>query len=237
MQYALQCRHDERGAKTPPYVVMIVVRFLAASGASSLLERTENEWRKQFGRPRTSAVALLVFARRQVTDLAEGGGWDAKYGRDTWQMHRIGWEGRRVLNFSGIPQPPLRGLAKRWIRWRLSTGLGPDAGAVRPLRALTRFAGFLDAAGITEASGISRSVLEGYLADLQVGMGGSREQGAHVGIIGEFLNAIRRHGWDPALPATAMLFPGDHLRRPQMLPRAPAGHVMTQVEQPSNLAR
>ena len=108
---------------------------------------------------------------------------------------------------------------------------------VRPLRALTRFARFLDAAGIGDAGGISRAVLEDYLASLQASMGGSRDQGIHVGIVGEFLTAIRQHGWDPALPATAMLFPGDQPRRPELLPRALAGHVMTQVEQPGNLAR
>ena len=237
MQYALQRRHDERGAKCPPFVVMIVVRFLAASGVPSLLARTEREWREQFGRPRTSAVALLAFARRQVADLAEGTGWDAEYGRDTWQMHRLGYDGRRVLDFSGIPQPQLKDLAKKWIRWRLSTGLGLDAGAVRPLRALTRFAAFLDASGIGDAGGISRAVLEDYLASLQASLGGTRQQGTQIGMIGAFLTAVRQHGWDPALPATAMLFPGDQPRRPELLPRALTGNVMTQVEQPGNLAR
>lgn len=35
---------------------------------------------------------------------------------------------------------------------RLSTGLGPDTGAVRPLRAPTRFAGFLDAVASVKRS-------------------------------------------------------------------------------------
>src|SRR5260370_1424270 len=132
MQYALQRRHDERAAKAPPIVVMTAVRFLAASGASSLLDRTEQEWRDQLGRPRSKAAALLAWFRRQVADLAEGTGWDAEYGRDTWQMHRLGYGARRVLDFSGIPQPQLKDLAKRWIPWRLSTGLALDAGGGRP---------------------------------------------------------------------------------------------------------
>ena len=68
-------------------------------------------------------------------------------------------------------------------------------------------------------------------------MGGRRQQGVHVGMIGLFLTAVRQHGWDPALPPDAMLFPGDQPRRAELLPRALAGHVMTQVEQPGNLAR
>ena len=73
---------------------MIMVRFLASSGASSLLDRTEQEWREAFGRKQSNAIALLAWSRRQVADLAEGGGWDAEYPRDAWQMHRLGFEGR-----------------------------------------------------------------------------------------------------------------------------------------------
>jgi hypothetical protein len=36
------------------------------------------------------------------------------------------------LRFAAIPQPWLRDLAKRWVRWRLSTGLCLDAGGGRP---------------------------------------------------------------------------------------------------------
>jgi integrase len=237
MQYALQRRHDERAAKAPPVVVMAAVRVLAASGLSSLLDRTEQEWRDQLGGPRSNAAALLAWFRRQVADLAEGTGWDAEYRRDTWQMHRLGYGARRVLDFSGIPQPQLKDLAKRWIRWRLSTGLALDAGGRRPLCALTRFATFLDAHGITGTSGIDRAVLEDYLADLQATMGSRQQRASHIGMTGAFLTAIRQHGWDPALPATAMFFPGDQPRRGEQLPRALAGHVMTQVENPGNLAR
>ncbi len=237
VQYALQRRHDERAGKAPPFVVMIMVRILAASGASSLLDRTEQEWRDEFGTKRSNASALLAWSRCQVADLAEGTGWDAEFGRDAWQMHRLGFEGRRVLNFSAIPQQQVKDVAKRWIRWRLSTGLGLEAGAGRPLRVLTRFAVFLHARGITSTSGIDRAVLEDYLAGLQSAMGGRREQGVHVGTIGLFLTAVRQHGWDPALPPDALLFPGDQPRRTELLPRALAGHVMAQVEQPGNLAR
>ena len=152
-------------------------------------------------------------------------------------MHRLGYGARRVLDFSGIPQPQLKDLAKRWIRWRLGTGLALDAGGGQPLRALTRFAAFLDARGITGTSGIDRAVLEDYLADLHATMGGRSSRARHIGMTGAFLTAIRQHGWDPALPATAMFFPGDQPRRGEQLPRALAGHVMAQVEDPGNLAR
>ena len=236
VQYALQRRQDERAGTAPPFVVMIMVRFLAASGVSSLLDRTEQEWREAFGRKRSNAGALLTWCRRQVTDLAEGSGWDAEYPRDAWQMHRLGFEGRNILDFSRISQPWLKGLAKRWIRWRLSTGLGLEAGGRRPLRFLTRLAVFLRARGVVGADGISRAVLEDYLADLHAALAGRPEHGAHVSAIGLFLTAVRQHGWAD-LPPDAMIFPGDQPPRAELLPRALAGHVMAQVEQPGNLAR
>ena len=215
---------------------MIMVRFLASSGASSLLDRTEQEWREAFGK-KNNAIALLAWSRREVTDLAEGSGWDAEYPRDAWQMHRLGFEGRYVLNFSRISQQQLKDLAKRWIRWRLSTGLGLEAGGARPLRVLTRLAAFLHARGIAGADGISRAVLEDYLAGLHAAMAGRPEHGTHVSMTGLFLTAVRQHGWAPDLPPDAMIFPGDQPPRTELLPRALAGHVMAQVEQPGNLAR
>lgn len=236
IQYALQRRCDERAGKAPPYIVMIMARFLAASGASSLLDLTEQQWRDAFGK-KDNAIALLAWSRRQVADLAEGGGWDAEYPRDAWQMHRLGFDGRNVLDFSRIPQQQLKDLAKRWIRWRLSTGLGLEAGGVRPMRVLTRLAAFLHARGIAGVDGLSRAVLEAYLADLHAAFGGRSEHGTHVGTIGLFLTAVRQHGWAPDLPPDAMIFPGDQPPRTERLPRPLAGHVMTQVEQPANLAR
>ncbi|MEU5736239.1 hypothetical protein ABZ797_46770 [Streptomyces antimycoticus] len=44
MQYVLQCRADERRSKTPPAVVMRVVRFLAAVGETSILQASEESW-------------------------------------------------------------------------------------------------------------------------------------------------------------------------------------------------
>ena len=237
MQYALQRRNDERTAKAPPVVVMAAVRFLAASGASSLLDLTGQGWRGKLGKTQGKAATLLNWFRAQVEDLAEGTGWEAEYKRDAWQMHRLGYGTRSILDFSGIPQPQLKDLAKRWIHWRLGTGLALEAGGIRPLRALTRFAAFLDAHGITGTDGIDRAVIEDYLADLHSTIGSSRKRADCIGMTSAFLTAVRQHGWDPALPATAVFLPGDQPRRGEQLPRALAGHVMAQVEDPANLAR
>ena len=72
-------------------------------------------------------------------------------------------------------------------------------------------------------------MLEDYLADLHAEMNGSKQQGAHIGLLDGFFTTVRQHSWDHALPATAMFFPGDQPRRGEQLPRALAGHVMAQV--------
>jgi hypothetical protein len=78
--------------------------------------------------PRDSNLrALLIDARRKVSDLGNGDGWEAEFDRDVWQMRRLGFDGNQRLDFTAIPQPWLRDLVKRWLRWRLGAGLGLEA--------------------------------------------------------------------------------------------------------------
>jgi site-specific recombinase XerD len=130
----------------------------------------------------------------------------------------------------------LKELAKRWTRWRLITGLEAQT-CYRGVRALTRISRFLTAAGVTGPSGISRDVLERYLADLAAAMVGRRGRRDHIGQIATFLRDVHRHRWDTSLPESAVIFPEDYPRPGQRLPRAIAGHVMAHVEDPANLAR
>jgi len=239
IQYAVQCRRDERMSKTFPTIVMQVVRFLATTTVTSLLDQDEDTWRAQIGRPAPkdgTPRALLIYARRKVEDLVDAGGWDSEYPRDVWQLRRLGFPGHQILTFEDIPQSWLRALVKRWVRWRLGTGLGL-AVARRGLLALTRFARFCDRLGVNTLASVKRSVLEHYLADLQRGMTGGQRIGMHIGQLNNFLSAIRQHGWDDTLPATALLFPDDHPKRAERPPRALTEHVMAQVEHPDNLDR
>jgi len=59
----------------------------------------------------------------------------------------------------------------------------------------------------------------------------------HIGHLSTFFTAIRQHGWDDSLPATAVFFTEDYPRQAQRLPRSVAEHVMAQVEHPGNLDR
>ena len=242
LQYALQCRHDERRSKVQPFVVMLVIRFLAGCPVTSLLDRTEQEWRQAYGRPApkdSTPRAFLAYTHRRVEDLAgQDYGWDTEYPCGIWRLHNLGFAGRQTLRFDQIPQPWLQDLAKRWVRWRLSTGLCLEASR-RAVRALTRFAQFLasPAVNASQLVDIRRPVLEQYLADLHAEMAGSQRQGSHIGLLNTFFQAIRQHGWDDTLPASATFFTTDYPKRTERLPRALAEHVMTQIEHPATLAR
>ena len=237
LQYALQCRHDQRTTKTFPVVVMALVRALATVNVASLLELTEDEWRIRIGRPTHSTMrALLIYAHHTVSDLADADGWEAEFDREVWQMRRLGFAGNQRLDFTGIPQPWLRGLVKRWLRWRLGAGLGLEA-ARRGLRTLTRFAMFCQRTGVPAPPGIDRAMLERYLADLHAELAGRQRHGDHIGQLNSFLHAVRQHHWDDTLPATALIFPDDYPTRAERPPRALAEQVMAQIEHPDNLAR
>src|SRR5204863_2436246 len=128
--------------------------------------------------------------------------------------------------------------AKRWARWRISTGLCLEASR-RAVRAIERFAVFLASptADVERLEQVDRPVLERYLADLHAEMAGSQRQGSHIGLLGGFFTAIRQHRWDTDLPTSAMFFTEDYPKRAERLPRALAEHVMAQLESIDNLNR
>jgi integrase len=239
VQYALQRRHDERRSKIQPEVVNRLVAMLARSGVASLTSFEEPGWRES-GHPGlkdSMARALLTFAIRKVADLAEDGGWTTEYPRDVWKMRRLGYPDNAAIRFTGIAQSWLCELAKRWVRWRLSSGLGLEAAARRPIWAITRFSQFLDTVGVDDIVGIDRLLLERYMADLHTTFGTGHQQKVHIGQLGLFLAAIRQHRWEPRLPAEARFYPADIPKQRDRLPHALSGQVMAQLEQASSLDR
>ncbi len=244
VQYVLQCRHGEQRARLIPRKVQRIVQALASTELRSMLDWPEESW-EQFGisdggRPKERgwrAFGLDAYHRIEV--LAFGCGWDVEYPRDRWRLRNLGVDGETAtISFAGIPQPWLTDLAKRWARWRLASGTGPSSVALG-VRALARFAIFLASppAGVDALAQIDRAVIERYLADLGAEFGGRKSHGQHIGALSSFVRAVRQHGWASTLPATAAFFPDDYPRRGEKLPRALAGHVMAQVEQPGNLDR
>jgi integrase len=243
VQYALQRRHDDQQIKTPPSRVRHVICFVARSGVASLLDLPEEAWREQFPRGKattgSSSVALLIFARRQVEEFHHGRGWEVEYPRDVWRLRQLGISSPHAhLRFDRIPQPWLKELAKRWVRWRLGTGLGAGQ-AHKCVQAITRFAEFLatPTINIQALAQVDRPLLERYLAELHLAAAGRKDHGEFIGLVNHFFQTIRQHRWDDSLPTTAVFFAEDYPKRPERLPRALAEHVMAQLEQPANLDR
>jgi integrase len=239
IQYVLQCRGDEQNAKLRPVKIRPLITVLAAAGTSSLLEQPEEWWTALDPGNGRGWRQFILSARRRIEALAFGAGWDTEYPRDTWRLRNLGIEHHEAtVSFTGIPQPWLKDLAKRHIRWQLATGLSASTAAYGT-RSLTRFADWLASLPEPPAglAGVTRPLLESYLAVLQAELGGRDCHSRYLSELGSFLKAVRRHGWDDTLPATTAIYPEDFPRRGARIPRGLAAHVMAQVEQPASLAR
>ena len=237
IQYALQRRGDEGKAKVVPVIAQAVVHALARTEVASLLDWPEESWARIVppGTKSRGATTLLLYARRHVEDLACGRGWQVEYPCDVWRLRKLDIDApQATIRFDRIPQPWLRELAKRWTRWRLSTGMTANT-AAKGVRAISRLAAFLPPAA-SHLAQLDRQVIERYLADLHAALAGTRAHRDHVGQLGAFLVAIRQHRWDDALPASAAVFPEDYPKDGPRLPRALAEHVMAQVENPASLS-
>lgn len=240
MQYVLQRRRDEETIKTPPAPVRGVVHFLLSSQITSLLDWSEDTWKHRFpavNGTRMTQRALVIYARRAIEDLLQGHGWEVEYSRDTWRLRNLGLDGpRATISFGQIDQPWLKELAKRWTRWRLSTGLGSQH-ASSGATTLARFSAFLTKVGAEYLRQVDRALLERYLADLHNELAGRASHSRHIGQLNAFFDAIRRHGWDTSLPANAVFHAEDYPQHGPRPPRAFSEHVMSQLEDPANLDR
>jgi integrase len=247
LQYAVQCRRDEQTITLPPPVAAWAIRQARDAGVASLLDRSPGQWQQLAGDKQPTYPAFLLFALDAVEALAEGTGWEAEYPRDVWRVHRLPGlvinpgkppRPRIRLRFDRITQPWLRELAKRWARLRLSSGL-TVATVQADVAALTRFSAFLAEAapGCGGSPVVSRALLERYLAWLASQPIGHGVREDAITAVGMFFQAIRQHGWDDTLPATAVFVPGDIPHRPPRVTRHLAEHIMVQVEAPANLDR
>jgi len=247
-QYAVQRRHDEQTITAPPPVVMWALRLARSTGVSSLLDHSEQQWRQlTAGKSSGWYQRFLLDAGDAVETLRDGTGWEVEYPRDVWRLHTLPGltvntgkapDARNHLRFDRITQPWLRGLAKRWARLRLTSGLAIGT-VLTDLAALTRFSEFLTPAvpTVDALAAVDRALLERYLAWLATQPIGHGAKEDAVTVLQTFFQAIRQHGWDDTLPTTAVFFTGDTPRRPPRLSRRLAEHVMAQVEAPANLDR
>jgi hypothetical protein len=89
MQYAFQCRLDERKVKTSYGVGRAVLAFVAAAEVDSLLDWPMDRWSDAFSTTRRfpgNHLGFLRYAYRCIEDLQAGTGWDAEYHKDVWEL-------------------------------------------------------------------------------------------------------------------------------------------------------
>lgn len=166
--------------------------------------------------------------------------WDTEFPKDVWHARALGINARSqvTVHFEDITRPWLRQLAKRWARWRLTTGLTIES-AVLGTKAVESFNAFLDSTRIpvTGTADIDREVIEGFLAYLHTHSAGAPSHRIRIGQFNTFLLTMRRHGWVSDLPSTAQIYTEDYPKETLRQPRALSEHVMAQLENPENLAK
>lgn len=237
--YAIQRRVDERRTKTRPESILRLIRALPGSGAVSLLDRVPDDWTAFLGYSSQRGYIerrFLLDAISYLRDLIDGVGWDEEYPRDVWLLRRLGYPGRDgQLRFDGIEAAWLRALTKRWIRWRLSTGI--SVGAARAdVRAITLFAQSLPSL-VRGPQALTREVIEAHLAHLAIRYPAPKTRTCYIGAVAGLLRTARQHGWEPGLDAHVDLYRDDYPRLNQSRPRALSEAVMTQLEHADNVAR
>ncbi|ROO59112.1 site-specific recombinase XerD [Micromonospora sp. Llam0] len=242
VQYGLQCRHDEAVKRTPMLQVTTAVKHIVDAGVTSLLDLDEPGWRKVFGAGRRipcgqrdyASVSLrfvLDTRMRLIQLLIADDPWADQYPRDTWDLRLLGIPAGqpRLMHFGGIPQLWLRGVAKRWCRWRLARGVKASTVA-RNAIGVACFGRHLAAHAGSQArpADLTRERIESWLPTVAV-----RD---HVGALSVFLRDVHRHDWLPDLPAGAFVFTDDAPPPRPAKPRFISEHLMRQLEAESNLA-
>lgn len=244
--FAIQCRCDDRTTRLLPMMIARQVDLVRASGVSSVLEHSLEHWALLAhehgitdlgGRP----MGQLRYAWRHLRDLAEDTDAETEFAGDIWRAAVIGARPSSKLTqirFDHLIQPWLREAVKRACRFRL--GAGKAFGSVSlDERALRWFSTFLarQHPEVTDASGITRAVLEHYLSWIRAApeLSGNATN-TYLVILRGFLEACHRHDWMPGLPGRAALYIDELPPRPRPLPRFIPEYVMTQLEDGTNLA-
>jgi hypothetical protein len=139
--------------------------------------------------------------------------WDTEFPKDVWHARALGITARSqvTVHFENITRPWLKQLAKRWARWRLTTGLTIES-AVLGTKAVESFNAFLDSTRIpvTGTAHIDREVIEGFLAYLHTHSAGAPSHRIRIGQFNTLLLTLRRHGWVTDLPSTAQIYTEDY---------------------------
>jgi integrase len=188
-----------------------------------------------------ASAATRGEAARLVVVASGHTGLDGAWAEDHWEATALGISARRGRNrarFDNITQDWLREPAKRWSRFRLATGCAFMTIASGAL-ALSRFSRFLTESHpeIGDADGITRPVLEDYLAWLLEQSYSASTRAQSCSMLRVFFDACHRHGWLEGLAPSATIYveelPFHHDDIARFIPE----FVMAQIESEAALAQ
>jgi integrase len=248
--YALQCRHDQRGAAITPLIYGQVLRWLQERPVDSMLIGSDAAWAtaaEQHFRAgsRANPLGWLRFCRSALGRLRDERHGGEVWEWDTWPTIRIDPDGRyahqptRRIYFADIQPDWLRALAKRWARWRITTTTKSPASVAVSTSSLRRFSGWLadrDALP-AEPAEITRGLLEDYRTHVHALPVSAQRRNGLLTDLKVFLDDIRLHEWAPGLPANATYYRGEIPRPRQALPRFIDEFVMGQLQTDEALDR
>jgi integrase len=224
-----------------------MIRDLADSGITSLLEHPEHEWPviradRNHGQASTRLrTGFLTFAIDELDKLRGTSSREHEFATDRWRLRRLGFTGSEVgwvLNFSGIPQPWLREVIKKFLRWRVDIGHSAS-GMHRDLTTLIRMADALTehAGPDAQPEQFTRDVITRFLTLLAGDGLTATGRSQRVSSARRFLVIARQHDWIPDVPASTAFYTEDAPARSTLPPRALSAIVMAQLEDAANLAK
>lgn len=243
--YSIQCRHHDRAVRLMPEMIRQLVRLLAASDVESLLDRPLDRWLETavdggFAASGSRTIGQLRYAYQHLCDLDDGADADSEFARDVWRAEVLGLPVNRPprsMHFHPITAPWLRAAAKRWARFRLSTGKAFGSVYIE-VRSLHYFSRFLaeQHPEIVDETGLTREVIEHYISWLAASHLSTNPINTYLVCLRGFLESCRRHGWLVGLDAHAAVYLDELPPRARTLPRFIDEFVMSQLEDPDNLA-
>lgn len=244
LQFGIQCRYDEGSKITRMRTLREAVRMIECGieqGLGSLLDFDDEFFATVIGADRGQRTSMRSTAHQFLREtqlrlhvLSVDDPWDDQFPRDTWDLRVLGiaHDKIRYFRFGSIPQPWLKALAKRWIRWRLSQGLAPVTLGTYML-GVTCFATWLPDNAVPEQ--LNRELLEGWLAKLALDFPDLDTRRHRIVAVSNLLRDTHRHEWQPGLSRTAMLWDDSPPRKPPR-PRWIPEDVMAQMESEANIA-
>ena len=242
--YVVQCRKDDpRRGRLVPSALRSLIRLVDDAEVNSLLDQPLRCWLETAatdGCSRPRLVALLRYGFERLSDLAEGTDAETEFTRDTWRAAALGvptTQKELRIRFGPISQPWLREAAKRWARFRLGAGRALET-VRNDAEGLCWFSRFLaeQHPEVADEAAVTREIIEHYLSWLGASDLKASTRSVRLVSLRGFLEACRRHGWLPRLPAEAILYPDELPPRPRPLPRFVPEFVMSQLEDPDMLA-